>query len=38
MLYTNVLRYSSFAEALNDTPANRALLDDLLTSPPPPYS
>ena len=34
LLYINVLRFSSFAEALNDTVANRA--DALLASPPPP--
>ena len=28
-----VLRFSSFSEAMNDTPANQALVDELMSSP-----
>lgn len=36
LLYINVLRFSSFDEALNDTVVNRAAAAALLASPPPP--
>ena len=36
LLLMNVLRFSSFSEAMNDTPANQALADALMSSPSPP--
>ena len=33
LLYMNVLRFSSFAEALNDTPMNQRLEDALMAAP-----
>lgn len=33
LLFINVLSFSSFAEAMNDTPANRAALEAYLSAP-----
>ena len=38
LLYMNVLRFSSFSEAMNDTPANQALADAIMASPSSPPS
>ena len=38
LLFINVLSFSSFAEAMNDTPANRVALEAYLSAPSSPPS